>query len=114
DFKVFQSVLDGGGVVRAINAGTRDLSRSELEGLNEVVQRHGGKAVAWAFVEESDPPAHPHPRWRSPIAKFFAPEQIGAATRALAAGAGDLLLFVADREHVAAEALGGLRLELGR
>ena len=26
----------------------RELSRSELDGLNEVVQRHGGKAVAWA------------------------------------------------------------------
>jgi len=45
---------------------------------------------------------------------LFRSEQIGAATRALGAGTGDLLLFVADREHVAAEALGGLRLELGR
>jgi aspartyl-tRNA synthetase len=92
--------------VRAINAGARDLSRSELEGLNEVVQRHGGKAVAWAFVEADG--------WRSPIAKFFSAEQIDAASRALGASAGDLVLFVADRPQVAAEALGGLRLELGR
>jgi aspartyl-tRNA synthetase len=106
DFKVFESVLAGGGVVRAIDAGARDLSRSELEGLNEVVQRHGGKAVAWAFVEADG--------WRSPIAKFFSPEQIDAASRALGASAGDLVLFVADRPQVAAEALGGLRLELGR
>jgi aspartyl-tRNA synthetase len=106
EFKVFQSVLDAGGVVRAINAGARELSRSELEGLNEVVQRGGGKAVAWAFAEDGG--------WRSPIAKFFSPDQIGAATQALAAQPGDLLLFAADREHVAAEALGALRLELGR
>jgi aspartyl-tRNA synthetase len=106
EFKVFQSVLEGGGVVRAINAGRRELSRSELDGLNEVVQRHGGKAVAWAFVEDDG--------WRSPVAKFFSPDQLGSATRALAAEPGDLLLFVADREQVAAEALGGLRLELGR
>jgi aspartyl-tRNA synthetase len=106
EFKVFESVLAGGGVVRAINAGARDLSRSELEGLNEVVQRHGGKAVAWAFVEADG--------WRSPIAKFFSAEQIDAASRALGASAGDLVLFVADRPQVAAEALGGLRLELGR
>jgi aspartyl-tRNA synthetase len=106
EFKVFQSVLDGGGVVRAINAGARELSRSELEGLNEVVQRGGGKAVAWAFAEDGG--------WRSPIAKFFSPDHVGAATAALGGQAGDLLLFVADREHVAAEALGALRLELGR
>ena len=32
--------------------GAREMSRSELDGLNEVVQRHGAKAVAWAFVED--------------------------------------------------------------
>jgi aspartyl-tRNA synthetase len=106
EFKVFESVLAGGGVVRAINAGARDLSRSELEGLNEVVQRQGAKAVAWAFVEPGG--------WRSPIAKFFSAEQIDAASQALGAAPGDLVLFVADRAQVAAEALGGLRLELGR
>jgi len=106
EFRVFQSVLDGGGVVRAINAGRRELSRSELDGLNEVVQRHGGKAVAWAFVEEGG-------GWRSPIAKFFAAERIAAVNAALDASEGELLLFVADQERVAAGALGGLRVELG-
>ncbi len=39
DFKVFESVLAGGGVVRAINAGTREFPRKELDGLNELAQR---------------------------------------------------------------------------
>jgi aspartyl-tRNA synthetase len=107
DFKVFEGVLDAGGVVRAINAGAQQLSRSELDGLNEVVQRHGGKAVAWATVEESG-------TWRSPIAKFLGEERTRAASEALGASVGDLLLFVADQRDVAAQALGGLRLELGR
>jgi aspartyl-tRNA synthetase len=107
DFKVFESVLGAGGVVRAINAGPRNLSRSELDGLNEVVQRHGGKAVAWATVEESG-------EWRSPIAKFLGPDRTRAAGELLGASPGDLLLFVADQRDVAATALGGLRLELGR
>jgi aspartyl-tRNA synthetase len=106
EFKVFESVLGGGGAVRALNAGARDLSRSELDGLNEVVQRHGGKAVAWAFVENGS--------WRSPIAKFLGDDRVAAATSRLQAGEGDLLLFVADKPTVAAEALGALRLELGR
>ena len=106
DFKVFASVLDGGGVVRAINAGRQEMSRKDLEGLNEVVQRHGGKAVAWAFVEDTG-------GWRSPIAKFFGPDAIAGANSALGATEGDLILFVADAERTAAEALGGLRVELG-
>jgi aspartyl-tRNA synthetase len=104
-FRVFQSVVDGGGVVRAINAGAREMSRAELDGLNEIVQRHGGKAVAWVFVEADG--------WRSPIAKFFDPDRIAAVNAAAEASEGDLLLFVADGERAAAEALGGLRVELG-
>jgi aspartyl-tRNA synthetase len=107
DFKVFESVMAGGGVVRAINAGRREMSRSELDGLNEVVQRHGGKAVAWANVEEGG-------TWRSPIAKFLGEERTAAANAVLGASPGDVLLFVADQPGVAANALGGLRLELGR
>jgi aspartyl-tRNA synthetase len=106
EFKVFESVLAGGGAVRALNAGAREMSRSELEGLNEVVQRHGGKAVAWGFVENG--------ALRSPIAKFLGEDRITAAVGELGAAEGDLLLFVADQPRVAAEALGALRLELGR
>ena len=107
EFKVFESVLGGGGAVRALNAGAREMSRSELEGLNEVVQRHGGKAVAWGFVEDG--------ALRSPIAKFLGEDRVAAAVgRAAARAEGDLLLFVADQPRVAAEALGALRLELGR
>ncbi len=105
DFKVFQGVLDAGGAVRALNAGAVEMSRKDLDGLNEVVQRHGAKAVAWAFAEEGG-------TWRSPIAKFFSAEHVAAASSALAAAPGDLLLFVADQAPVAATALGALRLEL--
>jgi aspartyl-tRNA synthetase len=107
EFRVFESVIAGGGTVRALNAGARDMSRSELDGLNDVVRRHGGKAVAWAFAENGG--------WRSPIAKFFSPEQQTAVTNALEAGGdGGLMLFVADDPRTSAEALGALRLELGR
>ena len=104
DFAVFSRVLEGGGAVLGINAGGLGLSRKELDGLNDLVKRHGGKAVAWAFVEGDG--------WRSPIAKFLAPDQIAAATRAMAGTEGDLLLFAADERTVAQGALGGLRLEL--
>jgi aspartyl-tRNA synthetase len=106
EFRVFESVLGGGGTVRALNAGPREMSRSELDGLNDVVRRHGGKAVAWAYVDGE--------AWRSPIAKFFTDHQQMNVSDALGASDGDLLLFVADQPTTAAEALGALRLELGR
>ena len=107
-FKVFQSVLDSGGVVRAINAGPQGaaLSRSELESLNDVVRHHGAKAVAPIPVEGER-------AWGSNLAKFFTEGQAAAVNEALDAHAGDLLLFVADRHDVAPAALGALRLHLG-
>jgi aspartyl-tRNA synthetase len=106
EFKVFQSVLESGGVVRAFNAGRMEMSRAELEGLNEVAQRHGAKAVAPIYLEEDGA------GWRGNLAKFFSAEQIAAVNSELTAGAGELLLFVADGEAVAAAASGALRLEL--
>jgi aspartyl-tRNA synthetase len=106
EFKVFESVLAAGGVIRAINAGARELSRAEQDGLSEVVQRHGAKAVAPIYVDSGG-------RLRGNLAKFFTQDAVDLVLGELAASEGDLLLFVADQEHVAARALGALRLELG-
>jgi aspartyl-tRNA synthetase len=105
EFKVFEGVLADGGSVRAINVGAREMSRAEQDGLNEIVQRYGAKAVAPIFVGDGG--------WRGNLAKFFTTNAIESVNRELAASDDDLLLFVADRETVAAQALGALRLELG-
>ncbi|HEX3874363.1 MAG TPA: aspartate--tRNA ligase [Solirubrobacteraceae bacterium] len=104
-FKVFERVIDGGGVVRALNAGPRELSRAEQDALNPIVARHGARAVAPIYVSDTG--------WRSNLEKFFSPEQVAAVNHKLGASPDDLLLFVADREPVAAASLGALRLELG-
>ena len=75
EFKVFEGVLSGGGVVRAINAGAREMSRSELEGLNEVVSVHGAKAVAPIYAGDGG--------WTGNLAKFFSAEQIAAVNAEL-------------------------------
>src|SRR5581483_10391218 len=90
--------------IRARNAGAREMSRSELDGLNEVVQRHGAKAVAPIYAGDGG--------WTGNLAKFFSAEQIAAVNAELGASDGDLLLFVADSPEVAPVALGALRVEL--
>jgi aspartyl-tRNA synthetase len=107
EFKVFASVLGSDGVVRAINAGAREVARKELDDLTDVAKRFGAGGLVWAFVQDDG-------TWRSPIAKFLSADEIAAVTAALGASPGDLLLAVADTADTAAAALGALRLELSR
>jgi aspartyl-tRNA synthetase len=108
EFKVFADVLASGGVVRGINAGRRDLPRSELDAMTELAKQHGAKGLVWAFVEGGEE------NWRSPIAKFLSPEQVAAINARLEAAPGDLLLIVADEVTTAGQALSALRMEIGR
>jgi aspartyl-tRNA synthetase len=108
EFKVFAGVLESGGVVRGINAGVRELPRSELDALTELARQHGAKGLVWAFVQEGDE------AWRSPIAKFLKPAEIAAINATLEASPGDLLLLVADQEATAGQALSALRMEFAR
>jgi len=106
-FKVFQTAVEQGGVVRGIAApGAGSFSRREIDELTALVAGHGAKGLAYLFVEEQGV--------RSPIAKFFTESELAAVTGGLGAKAGDLCLMVADREEVAARALGALRLDLAR
>ncbi len=107
EFRVFAGVLGGGGVVRGLNAGARELSRKDLDGLTEFVQRYGAGGLVWAFVEEGG-------SWRSPAAKALSDTERAEIARRLSAREGDVLFIVADTEPTAAAALGALRLELSQ
>jgi aspartyl-tRNA synthetase len=108
EFKVFSGALAGGGVVKGINAGARELPRSELDALTEIAKHHGAKGLVWAFVQDGEE------RWRSPIAKFLSAGELEGVTQRLDATPGDLLLIVADAPAVTAQVLAALRLELAR
>jgi aspartyl-tRNA synthetase len=110
EFKVFRGALEGGGVVRGLNAGPQELSRAELDRLIEFAQGQGAGGLVWAYLEEGED----GPSWRSPVAKFLSAAEVRALSEALEAGPGDLLLLVADDAGTAAQALGALRVELAR
>ena len=106
EFKAFGSVIDSGGVVRGLNAGPRELSRTELDGLIEEAKELGAKGLVWAFREGEG--------WRAPIAKFLSAEELSGLNERLDAAEGDLMLIAADRSDRVAAILGGLRQRLGR
>lgn len=107
-FKVFSNAVATGGQVKAINAkGAADkYTRKDIDGLTEYVNRYGAKGLAWLKVEEDE--------LKGPIAKFFDAEEQKALRAVLEATAGDLLFFVADKPNVVADALGALRIKLGK
>ena len=107
-FKVFASAVESGGQVKAINVkGAADnYSRKDIDALGEYASRYGAKGLAWLKVDEEG--------IKGPIAKFFEGEAASSLVNALEASAGDLLLFVADKKAVVADALGALRLKLGK
>lgn len=107
DFKVFKSVLDNGGQVKVIKVDDyANIPRRELDGLVEYAQRYGAKGLAWIQYTEKEV--------KSPFKKFYSPETFDKIKEATGAKTGDLLLVVADKPLVVAQALGQLRLEMGR
>jgi len=106
-FQVFAGALSAGGAVLGINAGARELPRSELDALTEYAKQYGAKGLVWAFVQEDG-------TLRSPIAKFLSESEIDAIKTALDAKVGDALFVVADELQTARVVLGALRLELAR
>ena len=60
--------------MRGLNAGRRELPRSELDGLISRAQELGAKGLVWAFREGEG--------WRSPTAKFLSEEELRGLNRA--------------------------------
>ncbi len=107
-FKVFRTVVEKGGVVKAINAkGCATFSRKDIDGLTDFAGNYGAKGLAWVKMKADG-------EWQSPIAKFFKDEERAEMTAALEAEEGDLLLFQADDTSTVHQVLAEIRLELAR
>ncbi|WP_191565211.1 aspartate--tRNA ligase [Metabacillus idriensis] len=107
-FKVFSGAVQNGGEVKVINVkgSAASYSRKDIDAMTEFVSQYGAKGLAWLKVEEQE--------LKGPISKFFPAEEQESLKAVTDAEAGDLLLFVADKKQVVADALGALRLKLGK
>ena len=108
NFKVFNQVIENGGVVKAINVkGYANIPRRECDSLVDFVGIYGAKGLAWMQIQEDG-------SVKSPIAKFFSEEQLANILATAQAEAGDLVMFIADKPAVVAQALGALRIEMAK
>lgn len=103
-FKVFQSTVASGGVIKGINAkGLADLTQGELKNLEDIAKSLGAKGLAFIKMESGE--------WKSPIVKFFSDAEKAALTEKLGIGEGDMVFFAAAPWDKACAILGRIRLE---
>lgn len=107
-FKVFRNVLDNGGIVKAITVkGDAAIPRRELDGLVDYVGNYGAKGLAWIGLNKDG-------SLKCQITKFLGEDKIREIGKFCEAENGDLILIIADKPKVVAQALGELRLEMAR
>ena len=106
-FRVFDETLAAGGRVVGLAApGMAGATRSQIDELTELAKHHGARGLVTIALASGG--VH------SSIVKIVGEGRAAALAAASGAVEGDLALLVADRDLVAQEALGQVRLELGR
>ena len=106
-FRGFATVLDAGGVVKALRVPAFEaapLTGRTLDELEAHAKRHGAKGMAWLKYGGDG-------GFSGPIAKFLGEYERGRLQE-LSEDEGDVLLLVADRWDVACTALGAVRSRL--
>ena len=107
EFKIFKGTLDGGGVVRAINAkGFAGITTGQMIRLNEIAIQAGMKVKQLAFIKVEGG------EYKSPLWKFFSETEKAALIAKLNVEENDLIFFYAGSWEEACTILGRVRCEI--
>ena len=91
--------------------GGAQLSRKQIDEYTKFVGIYGAKGLAWMKVNAA---AQGLEGVQSPVAKFLSDAIVRELLSRTGAQDGDLLFFGADKAKVVCDAMGALRLKLGR
>jgi aspartyl-tRNA synthetase len=108
EFKAFADPLQRGGVAKALKV-EKDLSRKDLDALNEFARGLGAKGLNWFRVGPEG-----LPNVTGPMAKFLSEQERAGLGKKTGAAPGDIFLLMADSSKVVNDVLGRVRLQLGR
>ncbi len=114
EFKVFRSAADmnGGRVVALKLPGGAGQSRKDIDDLTEFVKIYGAKGLAW--IKVNDASQLNESGLQSPVVKFLPEAVLEEILSRTDAGNGDLIFFGADKEKIVNDAMGALRLRVGK
>ncbi|MBF8292764.1 MAG: aspartyl-tRNA synthetase [Steroidobacteraceae bacterium] len=88
-----------------------ELTRKQIDEYTAYVARHGARGLAYIKVNDA---GKGREGLQSPILKFLSDAAIAGILERTKAATGDLLFFGSDKAKVVNDALGALRLQLGR
>ncbi|MEQ5139329.1 aspartate--tRNA ligase [Proteus vulgaris] len=91
--------------------GGASLTRKNIDEYTQFVSIYGAKGLAWMKVNES---AKGIEGVQSPIAKFLTNDVVNSLLETTGATDGDLIFFGAGRKGTMSDAMGALRLKVGR
>ncbi|WP_174849387.1 aspartate--tRNA ligase [Yersinia artesiana] len=113
EFKVFSGPAnDAKGRVAALRVpGGAQVTRKQIDEYAQFVSIYGAKGLAWLKVNDR---AAGLEGVQSPIAKFLSADVLEAILARTQAESGDILFFGADSYKVVTDAMGALRLKVGR
>jgi aspartyl-tRNA synthetase len=113
EFKVFAGpAADPDGRVAALRVPRGgELTRKQIDEYTAFVGRHGARGLAYIKVNDA---AKGREGLQSPILKFLPDAAVAGILERTGAETGDLIFFGADKAKVVNDALGALRLQLGR
>lgn len=112
DFKVFATPAkqENGRVVAMNIPNGGNLTRKEIDDYTAYVARYGAKGLAYIKVNDPSDVA----QLQSPIVKFLGDEVSLEIVRRVGAKAGDLIFFGADKASIVNDAIGALRIKIGK
>ncbi len=106
EFKIFRSIIDGGGVVRAINAkGFATITTGQMNRLNEIAVQAGLPVKNLAFIKLENG------EYKSPLWKIFTDAEKAAVVAKLDLAEGDIVFFAAGTRESVSTILGRVRSE---
>lgn len=113
EFKVFSGPAnDAKGRVAALRVpGGAQLSRKQIDEYGKFVEIYGAKGLAWMKVNER---AKGLEGVNSPVAKFLNAEIVEQILTRTGAQDGDIIFFGADNGRIVSDAMGALRLKVGK
>jgi aspartyl-tRNA synthetase len=106
EFKIFRSILDGAGVVRAINAkGFAGITTGQMNRLNEIAVQAGLPVKNLAFIKLEGG------EYKSPLWKIFTEEEKANVSSKMNLEEGDIVFFAAGSRDSVSTILGRVRSE---
>jgi aspartyl-tRNA synthetase len=105
EFKVFEDVVNSGGIIAGIKLSGKDVTRKVIDGLTEFTKKLGFGGLGYVKFNADG-------TVQSPIAKFIGEEKVNSIKNSFHANGGDAVFILSGERMKVLASLGSLRIKL--